>query len=39
MHKLLYVVFVASRKMHHYFQAHRVMVVTSFSIKGHPPQL
>jgi hypothetical protein len=29
-HKLLYAVFVASRKLRHYFQAHRVVVVTSF---------
>jgi hypothetical protein len=32
-HKLLYVVLVASRKLHHYFQAHRVMVVTSFPLR------
>jgi hypothetical protein len=38
-HKLLYIVMVASRKLRHYFQAHRVVVVTSFSVKGHPPQL
>jgi hypothetical protein len=32
-HKLLYDVLVASRKLHHYFQAHRVVVVTSFSLR------
>jgi hypothetical protein len=39
MHKLLYAMLVASRKLRHYFHAHRVVVVTSFSVKGHPPQL
>jgi hypothetical protein len=29
-HKVLYVVLVASRKLCHYFQAHRIVVVTSF---------
>jgi hypothetical protein len=29
-HKLIYVVLVASRKLCHYFQAHRVVVVTSY---------
>jgi hypothetical protein len=33
-HKLLYVVLVASRKLRHYFQAHRVMVVTSFPLRA-----
>jgi hypothetical protein len=33
-HKLLYVVLVASRKLRHYFQAHRVVVVTSFPLKA-----
>jgi hypothetical protein len=37
-HKLLYAVLVASRKLPHYFQAHKVVVVTSFSVKGHPLQ-
>jgi hypothetical protein len=27
-HKLLYVVLIASRKLHHYFQAHKISVVT-----------
>jgi hypothetical protein len=34
MHKLLYVVLVASRKLRHYFQAHRVVVVTSFLLRA-----
>jgi hypothetical protein len=33
-HKLLYVVLVASKKLRHYFQAHRVVVVTSFPLKA-----
>jgi hypothetical protein len=33
-HKLLYAVLVASRKLRHYFQAHRVVVVTSFPIRA-----
>jgi hypothetical protein len=33
-HKLLYVVLVASRKLRHYFQAHSVMVVTSFPLRA-----
>jgi hypothetical protein len=28
-HKLLYAVLIASRKLHHYFQAHKISVVTS----------
>jgi ribonuclease HI len=32
-HKLLYAVLVASRKLRHYFQAHRVVVVTAFPLK------
>jgi hypothetical protein len=34
MHKLFYTVLVASRKLHHYFQAHKVVVVTSFSLRA-----
>jgi hypothetical protein len=34
MHKLIYAILVASRKLHHYFQAHRVMVVTSFPLRA-----
>jgi hypothetical protein len=33
-HKLLYAMPVASRKLHHYFQAHRVVVVTSFPLRA-----
>jgi hypothetical protein len=33
-HKLLYVVLVASRKLRHYFQAHRVMVAISFPLRA-----
>jgi hypothetical protein len=32
-HKLLYVVLMASRKLRHYFQAHRIVVVTSFPLR------
>jgi hypothetical protein len=28
-HKLLYAVLITSRKLRHYFQAHRISVVTS----------
>jgi hypothetical protein len=33
-HKLIYAILVASRKLCHYFQAHRVVVVTSFSLRA-----
>jgi ribonuclease HI len=33
-HKLLYDVLVASRKLRHYFQAHTVVVVTSFLLRA-----
>jgi ribonuclease HI len=33
-HKLLYVVLVASRKLRHYFQAHKVVVMTSFPLRA-----
>jgi hypothetical protein len=33
-HKLLYAVLVASRNLRHYFQAHRVVVVTSFPLRA-----
>jgi hypothetical protein len=33
-HKLLYVVLVASRKLRHYFQTHRVVVFTSFPLRA-----
>jgi hypothetical protein len=32
-HKLLYVVLIASRKLHHYFHAHKVSVVTLYPLK------
>jgi hypothetical protein len=32
MHKLLYAIFVASRKLSHYFQAHKIVVVTSYPL-------
>jgi hypothetical protein len=33
-HKLLYAMLVASKKLRHYFQAHRVVVVTSFLLRA-----
>jgi hypothetical protein len=33
-HKLIYAILVASRKLHNYFQAHRVMVVTTFPLRA-----
>jgi hypothetical protein len=33
-HKLLYVVLIASRKLRHYFQAHKISVVTSYLVKA-----
>jgi hypothetical protein len=33
-HKLIYVILVASRKLRHYSQAHRVAVVTSFPLRA-----
>ena len=33
-HKLIYVILIASRKLRHYFQAHRVVVVTSYPLKA-----
>jgi hypothetical protein len=31
-HKLLYAVLITSRKLHHYFQAHKILVVSSFPL-------
>jgi ribonuclease HI len=33
-HKLIYAILVASKKLCHYFQAHRVVVVSSFPLKA-----
>jgi hypothetical protein len=33
-HKLIYVVLVASRKLCHYFQEHRVVVMTSYQLRA-----
>jgi hypothetical protein len=33
-HKLIYDVLVASRKLRHYFQAHRVVVMTSYPLRA-----
>jgi hypothetical protein len=33
-HKLIYAILVASKKLYHYFQAHRVVVVTSFPLRA-----
>jgi hypothetical protein len=33
-HKMPYAVLIASRKPHHYFQAHRILVVTSYPLKA-----
>jgi hypothetical protein len=33
-HKLLYAVLIASRKLHNYFQAHKISVVTSYPLRA-----
>jgi hypothetical protein len=33
-YKLLYVVLIASRKLCHYFHAHKILVVTSYPLKA-----
>jgi hypothetical protein len=32
-HKLLYAVLIASRKLRHYFQAHKILVVSSYLLR------
>jgi hypothetical protein len=32
-HKLLYAVLIEYRKLHHYFQAHKISVVTSYPLR------
>jgi hypothetical protein len=33
-HKLFYAILIASRKLRHYFQAHKIVVVTSYSLRA-----
>jgi hypothetical protein len=33
-HKLLYAILIASRKLRHYFQAHRISVVSSYPLRA-----
>jgi hypothetical protein len=33
-HKLLYAVLIASRKLRHYFQTHKISVVSSYSLRA-----
>jgi hypothetical protein len=33
-HKLLYAVFIASRNLRHYFQVHKISVVTSYPLRA-----
>jgi hypothetical protein len=33
-HKLLYAILVVSRKLYHYFQAHKIVVVTSYPLRA-----
>jgi hypothetical protein len=34
MHKLLYAILIASQKLSHYFQAHKIVVVTSYPLRA-----
>jgi hypothetical protein len=34
MHKLLYAVLIASRKLCHYFQAHKISVVSQYLLRA-----
>jgi hypothetical protein len=38
-HKLLYAVLIASRKLRHYFYAHKISVVTPLSVMLHNPNV
>jgi hypothetical protein len=40
-HKLFYAVLIASRKLRHYFQAHRILVVASYPLRAilHNPNM
>jgi hypothetical protein len=33
-YELLYAVLIASRKLHHYFQAHKISVVSSYPMRA-----
>ena len=33
-HKLIYAILIASRKLRHYFQAHRVVVMISYPLRA-----
>ena len=33
-HKIIYAILIASRKLRHYFQAHRVVIVTSYPLRA-----
>jgi hypothetical protein len=33
-HKLLYAILIASRKLRHYFQAHKIVVLTSYPLRA-----
>jgi hypothetical protein len=33
-HKLLYAILIASRKLRHYFQAHKIVVVTFYPLRA-----
>jgi hypothetical protein len=32
-HKLLYIVLITSRKLHRYFQAHKILMVSSYPLR------
>jgi hypothetical protein len=33
-HKLIYAILIASRKLRHYFQAHKIVLVTSYPLRA-----